>query len=495
MASTHAAAATTTCTAPDPFKTWRKVQSIIKSPGAAGGPWEFKFTKNQKIEHALEETSSVVACNGRVQRADSFFTTSYWEPLFVDLSEDEKNAASTQLQDGIMPVDALIKVADPAPFGREGETVFDESVRKAMEIPASRIPEDLKDWVLDRFVGHDRDKWESCMKPPGKRWEYQLYKIHMYGPGGKFNKHVDTLHTENHVATLIVCLPSEHKGGELRIEHLGSTRTVDFSGRARDDDLLEFAAFFTDCTHEVLPVTEGWRVVVQYDVYEKADEWASSGDEDEEANSSDSEHAENAEQEYASKWGRMLMTRGVRRFPKEPLFHDPKCSSLVEAVNAYLPESSDHALGFFLRHRYSLPSLEMQCFKGLDRHLFDALVNSGFDVSVCGVVVHLVGDDDSYCGGYTGLSLSSLPSPFCEVESDSDMESERNKKPKRSRSERERVHLVVDKRMATAEFLHRPEETGNEPGEGYLVYRSACLIVRRICAKAPAAKLTRQSDE
>jgi 2OG-Fe(II) oxygenase superfamily len=489
--TTHAA----TC-APDPFKMWSQVRSIIDSPSTKG-PWEFKFTKNQKIEHALEETSSVVACNGRVKRAYSFFKMDYWAPLFADLSEDQKSSASQQLCAGTLPLDALIKVADPAPFGRDGETVFDESVRKALEIPASRIPEDLKDRVL---AGYNKDKWEAYMKPPGKQWTYQLYKIHMYGPGGKFNKHVDTLHAENHVATLIVCLPSEHKGGELRIEHLGSTRTVNFSGRKRDDDLLEFAAFFTDCTHEVLPVTEGWRVVVQYDVYEKADERASSGDEDEEANSSASEQdkqAENAEQEYASKWGGILMNRGVlHRFPKEPLLHDPKCSSLVEAVKAYLPESSDRALGFFLRHRYSLPSLEMQCFKGLDRHLFDALVNAGFDVSVCGVVVHLLDIDDYYGGGYTALSLSSLPSPFCEVEPDSDVESEREEEPKRSLPhQRELVHLVVDKRMATAEFLHEPEETGNEPGEGYLVYRSACMIVRHICAKAPAAKLTRQSDE
>jgi hypothetical protein len=91
--------------------------------------------------------------------------------------------------------------------------------------------------------------------------------------------------------------------------------------------------------------------------------------------------------------------------------------------------------------------------------------------------------------------LSSLPSSFCEVEPDSDMESEKEEKPKRSRPERGRVDLVVDNRMASAECLYEPPETGNEAADGYLVYRSACMIVRRLNAKAPAAKQTKQSDE
>ena len=31
----------------------------------------------------------------------------------------------------------------------------------------------------------------------------------------------------------------------------------------------ECASFFTDCTHEVAEVTEGWRVVAQFDIYEE----------------------------------------------------------------------------------------------------------------------------------------------------------------------------------------------------------------------------------
>lgn len=83
--------------------------------------------------------------------------------------------------------------------------------------------------------------------------------------------------------------PSVYTGGELLIRHLGKEVCVnaaaDFSrdmrfARAWLNRLKltlvacspQWAAFFTDCEHEVKPVTSGHRVAIQYHLYAEGDE-------------------------------------------------------------------------------------------------------------------------------------------------------------------------------------------------------------------------------
>ena len=272
----------------DPFVTWRRVESLINGP-AKSPSISFNMAEDAKLEAALVgKTSTVFAVKGKLQVFKSrLFSEEAWSPLLEDsrLSEEEARLAKERVAERSLPVEALVKLGSPAPFGRDGETIFDDSVRKALEIPVDRMPEGLVSELnsLVPSLGYgERDKWESVMKPKGKAWRYQLYKMHMYGPGGKFEKHVDTLHQDNHVATFVVCLPSEHEGGTLEIEHLGKTLEANFSGKiykAEGDwqDTFPYAVFYTDCAHRVDEVSKGWRIVVQFDVYEEG--WPARGEE------------------------------------------------------------------------------------------------------------------------------------------------------------------------------------------------------------------------
>ena len=47
---------------------------------------------------------------------------------------------------------------------------------------------------------------DTLVKPKGVDWDQKLYKIRIYNKGSKFASHVDTLHAENHVATLLMGL-------------------------------------------------------------------------------------------------------------------------------------------------------------------------------------------------------------------------------------------------------------------------------------------------
>ena len=59
------------------------------------------------------------------------------------------------------------------------------------------------------------------------------------------------------IGTLVVSLPSSHTGGELLIEHNGST--VSYQASATE---VSVAAFYADCRHEVKPVRTGYRVTL-----------------------------------------------------------------------------------------------------------------------------------------------------------------------------------------------------------------------------------------
>lgn len=53
-------------------------------------------------------------------------------------------------------------------------------------------------------------------------------------------------------------------GGALVVRHGGRKVTCDWS---KDPVSIQWAAFFSDCEHEVLPVTQGHRVTLTYNLY------------------------------------------------------------------------------------------------------------------------------------------------------------------------------------------------------------------------------------
>ena len=66
------------------------------------------------------------------------------------------------------------------------------------------------------------------------------------------------------VATLVLIWPSPHIGGTLRIQ-LGQQH-AELSSQHLQTDELRWFAFYADCHHEVLPVQEGWRVALTFDL-------------------------------------------------------------------------------------------------------------------------------------------------------------------------------------------------------------------------------------
>jgi hypothetical protein len=109
---------------------------------------------------------------------------------------------------------------------------------------------------------------ESTEAPTGIRAE--LYKLNFYsGPSGKFKAHVDTPRSEIQIGSLVVCLPSEFEGRILSVSHQGNAVGFDWSASSSTGQApcIQWAAFYSDCCHEVQQVTAGHRVTLIYNLY------------------------------------------------------------------------------------------------------------------------------------------------------------------------------------------------------------------------------------
>lgn len=62
-------------------------------------------------------------------------------------------------------------------------------------------------------------------------------------------------------ATMVISLPSAHEGGDVIVKHRGETKTLKTS--SADVALL---CWYSDVSHQVLPVTSGYRLVLTYNL-------------------------------------------------------------------------------------------------------------------------------------------------------------------------------------------------------------------------------------
>ena len=166
----------------------------------------------------------------------------------------------------IQPEDAeqLIEVASQAPYGRGEDTIVDTEVRDVWEIEPSQLSFRKKKWTsfVEDIVIEVGVRLGLSLR---KKIQFELYKMLVYEEGSFFVPHKDTEKVDGMFATLVISLPSFYEGGQLHISHDGETEVFDFGGEEGEESIF-FGAFYTDCEHEVKPVTNGYRVVLVYNL-------------------------------------------------------------------------------------------------------------------------------------------------------------------------------------------------------------------------------------
>ncbi|THV99086.1 hypothetical protein D6D27_01152 [Aureobasidium pullulans] len=122
--------------------------------------------------------------------------------------------------------------------------------------------------IEDRAKQHEMERKIKSTTGMGIRAE--LYKLNVYsGPSGRFRAHVDTPGSETQIGSLVACLPSEFEGGVLSVSHQGNTVQFDWSASSPggQQPSIQWAAFYSDCSHEVQEVTAGHRITLTYNLY------------------------------------------------------------------------------------------------------------------------------------------------------------------------------------------------------------------------------------
>lgn len=163
----------------------------------------------------------------------------------------------------LLPVQAeqLVSVAEAAPYGRAEETVVDREVRRTWQIDSDRVRIGGRHWEKTLAELSAEASLGLGVNEPVAA---DFYKLLVYDAGSFFVEHRDTEKVAGMFATMVLVLPSTHRGGELIVKHLDREVVLDL--RPAEPSEIGFAAFYADCVHEVRPIATGYRLSLVYNL-------------------------------------------------------------------------------------------------------------------------------------------------------------------------------------------------------------------------------------
>jgi len=195
----------------------------------------------------------------KIQSPGEFYSTGTLEVFPPCLEVKQVGRVSLPLHP--FQADQLIQAADQAPYGKGYETLVDTEVRRTWQINADQVSLTGKYWQKNLSDILDKVKIGLGVECDVSA---ELYKLLVYDTGSFFVSHRDTEKTDGMFATLIIVLPSVYSGGELVVRHKNEEIKLNLCSQEAEE--ISFAAFYADCVHEVLPVTEGCRLTLVYNL-------------------------------------------------------------------------------------------------------------------------------------------------------------------------------------------------------------------------------------
>ncbi|KAF8975137.1 hypothetical protein BGZ46_009409 [Entomortierella lignicola] len=155
--------------------------------------------------------------------------------------------------DDFPKVSELLECCIPSAFGMNERSVIDNSYRNCKELrPKNFTLSNSYHEILPKIVTQTAIVLESP-----KPIYASLNKLCVYETHGFFKKHVDTPQT-NIFASLVICLPTNHEGGNLIVKE----SSYDLSS----SNSIKWCAFYSDCEHSIDEVTKGYRMTLTYDL-------------------------------------------------------------------------------------------------------------------------------------------------------------------------------------------------------------------------------------
>ncbi|KAF1962105.1 hypothetical protein CC80DRAFT_487643 [Byssothecium circinans] len=155
----------------------------------------------------------------------------------------------------------IASICRQAPFGKGDETLIDESVRKTWELDAKDFECRNPSWTtyLNTLVAQTAEDLGVQVQTRAER-----YKLLLYEEGAFFKAHRDTEKVPGMFGTLVICLPSLHSGGEVYLAHGKKKQKLETAPTSAWE--LSTLAWYADVSHEIRPVTSGYRLVLTYNL-------------------------------------------------------------------------------------------------------------------------------------------------------------------------------------------------------------------------------------
>ncbi|KAK0244929.1 hypothetical protein EDD85DRAFT_785296 [Armillaria nabsnona] len=308
-------------------------------------------------------------------------------------------------------IDAIRSQSLPSSFGRGNQTVTDPTYRNGREVRG----EDFK-WsesshnaaACHRLALELKNVLETTLFV-GKQVNIRLYKLALYDKGGHFDWHRDSTHGDDHHATVLVVLNTSWEGGSLLLRHNGQEMAVDMHPKITSitspetsesesehepetQTSLKAAAFYTDVEHKVEPVTEGVRLILQYDVIV-------SREKDDGHGFDDSSHLDKVSGKSRLHYSDNKIYDHGLQAPSGSSNED-SISSLVKAIQKIIASGTEE-IRFPLRHLYRQASICKEYLKGADAIIY-AKLSQVFDVSLVPVIL----EESSLDGEWTGEEMA-----------------------------------------------------------------------------------------
>ncbi|KPM41799.1 hypothetical protein AK830_g4682 [Neonectria ditissima] len=205
--------------------------------------------------------SGLVDCLDGIRTAGDFSWTATYN-VFVNPGLEMDGYGQVPLPLSPRDAQAIKKACRPAPFGMGDQTLVDDSVRKTWELDCSQFRPANPRWQA--FLDGNVLAAASQRLGLGAAVTAKPHKLLLYEPGSFFKPHKDSQKEPGMVGTLVVCLPSEHEGGDVQLSFKGEKRSYATGPASRFD--LTALAWFGDVLHEVKKLTSGYRLVLTYNI-------------------------------------------------------------------------------------------------------------------------------------------------------------------------------------------------------------------------------------
>jgi hypothetical protein len=200
-----------------------------------------------KTLNSIESTGKIATSNHYTMFVNPGLTIDGGNQIPLPLKEDDAQT--------------IKGVCRQAPFGHGDKTLVDTSIRNTWELDASKF--ELRNPEWPKFF--DKVLQDTAVGLGLNEVIAKSYKLLLYEPGSFFKPHKDSEKERGMVGTLIVCLPSQHEGGDVHLSF--GSKVTRFSTAPTSKFDLNSISWFSDVTHEVTKLTSGYRLVLTYKLF------------------------------------------------------------------------------------------------------------------------------------------------------------------------------------------------------------------------------------